>query len=77
MDNELFKIIKEREGAMEHNLIQKADAFGYLYKDHQKEIKQLIEKRNRDMEATLNYRENLWIESLYMVNNNLIKMYFA
>ena len=29
------------------------------------------------MEATLNYRENLWTESLDMVNNNLIKMYSA
>ena len=39
--------------------MQKADAFGYLYKEHQKEIKQLREKRDRDMEATLNYREKL------------------
>ena len=29
------------------------------------------------MEGTLNYREKLWTESLDMVNNNLIKMYFA
>ena len=29
------------------------------------------------MEVTLNYREKLWNESLDMVNNNLIKMYFA
>ena len=27
------------------------------------------------MEATLNYKEKLWAESLDMVNNNLIKMY--
>ena len=27
------------------------------------------------MEATLNYREKLWTESLDMINNNLIKMY--
>ena len=27
------------------------------------------------MEATFNYREKLWTESLDMVNNNLIKMY--
>ena len=62
---------------MKQNVMQKADAFGYLYKEHQKEIKQLIEKRDRDMEATLNYREKLWTKSLDMVNNNLIKMYFA
>ena len=29
------------------------------------------------MEATLNYREILWTESLDMINNNLIKMYSA
>ena len=29
------------------------------------------------MEATLNYREKLWTESLNMVNNNLMKMYSA
>ena len=29
------------------------------------------------MEVTLNYREKLWMESLDMINNNLIKIYFA
>ena len=29
---------------MEKNLLQKAYAFGYLYKEHQKEIRTLIEK---------------------------------
>ena len=62
---------------MEKNMFQKADTFGYLYKEHQKEIKLLIEKRDKEMEATLNYREKLWTESLVMVNNNLTKMYFA
>ena len=57
--------------------MKKADAFGYLYKENKKEIKQLIEKRDRDREATLNYKEKLWTNSLDMVNNNLIKMYFA
>ena len=60
---------------MEKNMLQKADAIGYLYKEHHKEIKLLIEKRDKEMEATLNYKEKLWTESLDMVNNNLIKMY--
>ena len=55
--------------------MQKVVAFGYLYKEHHKEIKLLIEKRDSDMEATLNYKEKLWTKSLDMVNNNLIKMY--
>ena len=33
-DSELIKIMKEKEDTMEKNLLQKADAFGYLYKEH-------------------------------------------
>ena len=62
---------------MEKNMLQKADAFGYLYKEHKKEIRVLIEKRVKQLEGTLNYREKCWIESLDMINKNLIKMYFA
>ena len=67
--------MKEIEDAMEQNMLQKADAFGYLYKEHQKEIRLLIEKRDKEIEVTLNYREKLWTESLNMINNNVIKMY--
>ena len=62
---------------MEQNMLQKVDAFSYLYKEHQKEIRLLIEQRDKEMETTLNYREKLWIESLDTINNNLIKMYSA
>ena len=74
-DSELIKIMKEREDAMEKNLLQKVDAFGYLYKEH--EIRTLIEKRDKEMEGTLNYREKYWTEILDMINNKLIKMYSA
>ena len=73
-DSELLKIMKEREDAMEKNLLQ---TFGYLYKKHQKEIRTLIEKRDKEMEGTLNYREKCWTESLDMINKNLLKMYSA
>ena len=76
-DSELLKIMKERKDAMEQNMLQKADAFDYLYKEHQKEIRLLIEQRDKEIEATLNYREELWTESLDMINNNLIKMYYV
>ena len=69
-DSELLKIMQEREDAMEQNMLQKAHAFGYLYKEHQKEIRLLIEKRDKEMEATLNYREKLWTKSLDIINNN-------
>ena len=36
------------------------NAFGYLYKEHRKEIRLLMEKRDKEMEGTLNYRENCW-----------------
>ena len=49
--------MKEREDAMEKNLLKKADAFGYLYKEHQKEITLPIKKMDKEMEGTLNYRE--------------------
>ena len=62
---------------MEKNMLQKADAFEYLYKEHQKEIRALIEKMDKELEGTLNYREKCWTESLNMINKNLIKMYAA
>ena len=55
--------------------MHKADALSYLCKEHHKEIRLIIKKINKEMEATLNYREKCWTESLDMVNNNLIKMY--
>ena len=48
----LLKIMKEREDAMEQNVLQKVDAFGSLYKEHQKEIRLLIEKSDGEMEST-------------------------
>ena len=68
--------MKEREEAMEKNMLQKENAFGYLYKEHQKDIKALIEKRDKELEGTLNYREECWIR-LDMINKNLIKKYYA
>ena len=62
---------------MEQNLLQKVDAFRYLYKEHQKKIKTTIQKRDEELEATLNFREKLWTKSLDMVNANLLKMYNA
>ena len=76
-DQELLKILELREKVMEQNLLQKADAFCYLYKEHQKEIRTTIQKRDEEMEASLNYKEKLWIDSLDMCNSNMIKMYNA
>ena len=39
--------MKEMEDAMEKNMLHKACAFGYLYKEHQKEIRALIEKNGQ------------------------------
>ena len=62
---------------MEKNLLQKAYAFGYLCKEHQKEIKTTIQKRDEELEATLKFREKLWTKGLDMVNANRLKMYNA
>ena len=74
-DSELIKIMKQNEDAMEKNLLQKVDAFGYLCKEYQKEIITMIEKRDKEIEGTLNYKEKCWTESLDMINKNLLKMY--
>ena len=58
-------------------MLQKAKAFRYLYKEHQKEIRATIQKRDEELEASLNYREKLRTESLDMVNANMIRMYNA
>ena len=65
-DEDLLKMLEEREKEMEKNMLQKADAFGYLYKEHQKEIRATIHMRDEEMETSLNYREKLWTESLDM-----------
>ena len=76
-DHELIKIMEVREKEMEKDLLQKVEAFGYLYKEHQKEIKATIQKKDEELESTLTYREKLWTESINMVNQNMVKMYQA
>ena len=44
---------------MEKNLLQKEEAFGYPYKECQKEIKALILKRDEELEQSLGYRDKL------------------
>ena len=38
-------MLEEREKEMEKNPMHKADAFGYLYKAHKKEIRDTIQER--------------------------------
>ena len=76
-DEELLKVLEEKENEMEKNLLQKADGFGYLYKEHQKEIKNAIQGRDEEMEASLNYRGKLWTGSLDICNSNLRNIYNA
>ena len=76
-DQELIKLMEVREKEMEHNFLQKVEAFGYLYKEHQKEIRATIQKRDEELESILNYREKLWTESIDLVYQNLVKMYQA
>ena len=62
---------------MEKNLLQKAESFGYLYKEYQKEIKALILKRDEELEQSMGYRDKLWTDCIDQVNSNMIKMYQA
>ena len=76
-DQKLIKLMEIKEKDMELNLLHKAEAFRYLYKEHQKEIKGTIQKRDEELESTLNYKKKLWTESIDLVNQNMIKMYQA
>ena len=57
---------------MEKNMLQKVDAFGYLYKEHHKEINILIEKRDKEIESTLNYKEKLLIERAWIWSTTIL-----
>ena len=59
-DQEVIKLMEVREKEMEQNLLQKAEAFGYLYKEHHKDIIATIQKRDEELESILNFREKLW-----------------
>ena len=59
-DQELIKLMEVRENDMEQNLLQKAEAFRYLYKEHQKEIIATIQKGDEELESILDYKEKLW-----------------
>ena len=50
---------------------------GVCTRNIRKEIRLLIEKRDKELEGTINYREKCWNESWDMINNYLLKMYFA
>ena len=63
-DQGLIKIMEVREKEMEKNLLQKAEAFGYLYKEYQKEIEALILKRDGELEQSLRYIDKIWIDSI-------------
>ena len=76
-DQELIRIMEIRENYMENNLLQKEEAFGYLYKEYQKEIKALILKRGEELEQSLSYKDKLWTNNIDQVNSNMIKMYQA
>ena len=64
-DPELIKIMEVKEKEMEKNMLQNVEAFGYLYKEYQKEIKAFIDKRNEEFEQSLSYRDKLWTDSIY------------
>ena len=63
-DHELIKLMEIKEKEMEKNLLQKAEAFGYLYKEYQKEFKALILKRDEELEQSLSYRDKLWTDGI-------------
>ena len=72
---ELIKMMEVKEMEMEQNMLQKAEAFEYLYKEHHKDIRVAIQNRDEKLESILNYKGKLWTKSIDLVNQNIMKMY--
>ena len=70
----MITFLDKREKRLEKRMLQKAEGFKYLYKEHFKEFRKLVEKRDKELEMENNYRQKLWNESLDQVNLNLVNI---
>ena len=73
-DAELLNILRKREAEMEGNIMKKIEAFKYLYKEQFKEFERLMKGSDQRLEDNDVYRRKIWLESLYLINQNLSKL---
>ena len=71
-DEEVLTILKKREAEMEGNMLNKIQAFKYLYKKQFKEF--LMKDGDKELQDNDVYRRKIWHESLDLINKNLSDM---
>ena len=54
-DEDVLTFLKEREEKMEGSMLKKAEGFKYLYKEQFKELGNLMEKKDKELEIDNNY----------------------
>ena len=70
----MMNIIKEKEIAMENNMLRKIDGFKHIYKELFKEFERLMKERDQQLEDNDEYRRKTWLESMDLINHNLSKL---
>ena len=73
-DAELLTILKNRETEMEGNMLEKIEAFKYLYQEQFKEFGRLMKERDKELEDNDVYRRKFCLEILDLINTNLSNM---
>ena len=73
-DAELLNIMKEKEIAMESNMLRKIDGFNHIYKELFKEFERQMKERDQQLEDNDEYRRKTWLESMDLINQNLSKL---
>ena len=63
-DEDVLTFLEKREEKMEANMLQKAKAFKYLYKEQFKVFGKLMKKRDKELEMDNNYRYKLKNDNL-------------
>ena len=70
----MLTIPKKREAELEGNMLEKIQAFKYLYKEQFKEFGKLMKDRDKELKDNDVYRRKIWHESLDLINKNLSDM---
>ena len=73
-DVDLLTILRKREAEMEGNMLKKIEAFKYLYKEQFKEFGRLMKEGDKQLEDNDAYRKKMLLESLDLINQNLLKL---
>ena len=73
-DADLLNILKQKKTEMENNMMRKIDGFKHLYKELFKEFEKVMKERDQRLEDNDEYRRKTWLESMDLINQNLLKL---